>query len=225
MSDSIPYADIVILALIAGFILLRLRSVLGDKTGNDNPGYFKPVSQLNERPEPIVKLDEQSLKSKLKDEPDTYLLKLDNSSLADTINAIKNKDPQFTATGFLLGARAAFEMVFDAYAKGDKQTIKMLTSDPIYAHFAQGLADRDAQEHKTETTLVSVQAKDITQASFTGSVAQLTVHFLSEQVSLVRDGKGAVVSGDASDIHHVEDHWTFERDVTSKNPNWKIIET
>ena len=126
---------------------------------------------------------------------------------------------------FLQGARAAYEMVFDAFVKGDKQTLKMLLSDTLCQEFSRELDARKGQETQSETTLVSVKAKDITNAVLDRNTARLTVHFESEQVTVVRNSKGEIVEGNPSDIHHVEDHWVFERDVTSKNPNWKIIET
>ena len=145
MSEGIPYADIIILALIAGFILLRLRSVLGDKMGNDNPSYFnKQPLALSDKQEPIVQLDEKSLKPKVREEPDSYMATLPGGAIADTIAAIKAKDPQFTATHFLQGAKGAFEMVFDAFAKGDKQTLKLLLSDATFQHFSKDITPREA---------------------------------------------------------------------------------
>jgi predicted lipid-binding transport protein (Tim44 family) len=101
----------------------------------------------------------------------------------------------------------------------------MLMSDAIFQHFAADIDARDALPTRTENTLVSVTPQAITSASFTKSLAQLSVHFASEQVSLVRDARGDIIEGDPSHLHHVEDQWVFERDVSSKNPNWKIIET
>jgi len=226
MSD-IPYADLIILALIAGFILLRLRSVLGSKPGDD---FFAKKQQsaadrLQFKQDPVVQLDEKSLKPKPKEEADAYLMMLADGPVAESLRQIKSKDPQFTATGFLQGAKAAFEMVFDAFVKGDRQTLKMLLSDPIFQHFSHELDNRTKQENKSETTLVSVIAKDITQAISDKNMARLTVHFESEQVTVIRGPKGNIVEGNPSELHHVEDQWTFERDLTSKNPNWKIIET
>ena len=226
MSDGVPYADILILALIAGFILLRLRSVLGDKMGNDNPDFFqRPVMSASEKQEPIIQLDERSQKPKPREELDPYLLSLSAGEVATALNAIKAKDPQFTATHFLQGAKAAFEMIFDAFAKGDRQTLKMLLSDEIFQHFSNDITTLESAENKTEHTLVSAKALNIMQASINGSVARLTVHFSSEQMTVVRDKSGVVVEGNPSDIVQVEDHWTFERDTSSKNPNWKVIET
>jgi predicted lipid-binding transport protein (Tim44 family) len=222
--QEIPYADLVILALIAGFIVLRLRSVLGSKSSDDFFGK-KPSEQTKSRLETIIQLDEKSLKLKPREEPDTYLASLGSSPIADTIREVQEKDPQFTATRFLQGAKSAFEMVFDAFVKSDRQTLKMLMSDTIFRQFSRELDGRDGQENKSETTLVSVTPKEITHAALEKNTARFTVRFESEQVTVVRNPKGDIVEGDPSELHHSEDQWVFERDVTSKNPNWKIIET
>lgn len=220
--DNLPYADIVILALVAGFILLRLRNVLGQKTGNDNPQFFKrdPAEK-----EAVVQVVGRALKTKPSDETDTYLGTLDNAAIAAAIADIKKIDPAFSATGFLAGAKMAYEMVFDAFGKGDKKTLEMLLDKPLYETFSQEIDARAAGDRKTETTLVSVRAKDIVQAALVGTNARLAVRFDSEQVSLVKDAEGKIIEGDASDAHPMDDEWLFERDVSSKNPNWKIIET
>lgn len=225
MSDGIPYADIVIMALVAGFVLLRLRSVLGDKIGNDNPSYFnKPATPSPERKDTIVQLEDKSLKAKARLEPDPYMVKLKDEAVIAGINGIKARDPEFIATHFLEGAKGAYEMVFDAFAKGDKDTLKFLLDTPVYQEFTRALTEQDP-EAKMETTLISVKAQDVTAAELVGNMARLTVHIVSEQVSVARNPAGEIVGGDASLIHNVEDSWTFERDVTSKNPNWKVIET
>jgi predicted lipid-binding transport protein (Tim44 family) len=230
MSDGSSYADLVILGLLAVFILLRLRSILGDKVGHDGTDYFKKMlppaakQQAQAQEEPIVQLDEKSFKVKFKDE-DPYLTSLKNSQVANTLESIKEKDLQFSATAFLQGAKLAYEMVFDAFAKGDRKTLGMLLSEATFAAFSNELDSREAAEHKMETMLVSVVPKDIVAASLNGSVARLTVKFDSEHITVVRDSKGGIVEGDPSELNIVDDQWVFERDVTSKNPNWKIIET
>lgn len=224
MSEGVPYADIIILALIAGFILLRLRSVMGTRSEDDPNGFTKPMASARQQAETIIQLDEKSLKNKPQEE-DPYIAALKDNTVAEPLEQIKSRDPLFSATEFLMGARMAYEMVFDAFAKGDKQTLKMLLSDSIYQEFLGEIAAREKQENKTETTLVSVVAKDITSATLNKNMARLSVTFKSEQVTLVRDSKGDIIEGNPSQLHHTEDSWVFERDVTSKNPNWKIIET
>lgn len=226
MSEGLPYADIVILALVAGFILLRLRSVLGDKTGNDNPSYFqKPTTPPPERQQAIVQLDDKALKAKPKAEPDLFMGKIKDPAVVETLNNLKSRDADFMAGHFIDGARGAFEMVFDAFAKADRDTLRFLLAPNVFEEFSQALAERESQALKPETTLVSVTAKDIVGADITGSTVRLTVLFSSEQVSVTRDADGKIVEGDPSELNTVEDEWTFERDITSKSPNWKVIET
>lgn len=227
MSEGIPYADIVIIALIAGFILLRLRSVLGEKTGEENPDLFMRPRQENQPDdkEKIIQLHEKAIKPKMAEPEDAYLDALKEETAKEGLKQIKQKDASFNATQFVAGAKGAFEMVFDAFAKGEKEPLKMLLSDSIYETFASEIDKRDAQENKEETTLVSVPKQEITEARLIGKKARITVNFLSEQITIVRGPDGKIVEGDASSTEEVENEWVFERDVTSKNPNWTIIET
>lgn len=226
MSEGIPYADIIILALVAVFILLRLRGVLGQKMGHDDPNYFRrDAAVVKEREQPIVQVSEKLLKPKAKEEVDTAFAAIEDTQIKDTIAAIKAKDPQFSVDVFMGGAKLAFEMVFDAFLKGDKDTLKMLLSDEIFNHFASEVDSRNKEPNYTETTLVSVKAERLAHAELKGTVARLTVLFASEQIILVRDTKSEVIQGDPSHVQLAKDEWVFERDLTWKHPNWKIIET
>lgn len=225
MSEGIPYADIVILALIAGFILLRLRSVLGNKSEGEPPNFFKKETPPAQVIEPIVQLDRRSLKAApafADEDPQAASL---NSQQQETLASMRTLDPQFSLTAFVDGAKMAYEMVFDAFVKGDRPTLKMLLSEPIYQSFAAELDARGTAEDYTETTLVSVSPREVTELTLDRNTARITVRFESEQVSLQRNKQGEIVGGDASEITHAEDQWTFERDLSSKSPNWKIIET
>ncbi len=226
MSEGIPYSDIIILALIAGFILLRLRHVLGQKTGHENPDFFKPRQEVTpDRKETVIQLSEKILKPKAKEEADPAMAGISDAMTAQYLKDIKAKDAGFSLTQFMDGAKMAFEMVFDAFAKGDTQTLKMLLADNVLADFERELEKRNAQENKEETTLVAVTSRELTRANLLGNMARLTVKFTSEQITVVRGTDGQIVEGDASETQDVESEWVFERDVTSKNPNWKIIET
>lgn len=224
MSEGIPYADIIILALVAGFILLRLRSILGQNDGIDfsnSPPKEKPSKETT-----IVQLLDKAVKPKPKEEEaDTMLSTITDSVVSDALKKIKEKDTQFSASEFISGARRAFEMVFDAFVKGDKETLKMLLSDALYSHFSGEIDAHKSDSEKTETTLVSILTSDIQQAELSGTMARIVVKFTSEQVTVVRNDKQEIIGGDASMLQHIEDEWVFERDVSSKSPNWKIIET
>jgi predicted lipid-binding transport protein (Tim44 family) len=226
MSEGIPYADIVILALIAGFILLRLRSILGQKGDNDKPDFLQSskISVIKD-PDPIVQLNDKSLKPRPLVDLDPYVSTLSDSNILQVIKDIKAKDPLFNTTSFIEGAKMAFEMVFDAFAKGDKQTLSMLLSQEIYNDFLRHIEEREKQENKTETTLLAVKVQEISRANLDRNIARFGVSFESEQVAIERTKTGEIVGGDPSDVQHVNDEWVFERDITSKNPNWKIIET
>lgn len=222
MSEGVPYADIIILALIAGFILLRLRNVLGQKPGSD-ADFLKRVQPMAETSEPIIRLADKT-KPRPKDEQDPALISITDAATLAAIQSIKARDPQFTVTRFLEGAKLAFEMVLDAFAKGDKAPLKMLLAEPLYQELAAELDARASEENRSETTLVAVTAKDIIAASLIGTMARVRVRFMSEQVSLVRNKKGEIIEGNPSESHQVEDEWVLERDVTSKNPNWRVVE-
>lgn len=226
MTEEFPYADIVIFALIAGFILLRLRSILGQKGEGDGANFFQPPRiKPVENADPIIQLGEKSQKSRPRIDQDPYLATLGEGAVLQSINDIKTKDPLFSATTFLDGAKMAFEMVFDGFNKGDKQTLGLLLSQEICADFVRDIDTREKQEHKQETTLLSVVPKEITRIKLDKNMAQITVHFESEQVTVERGKDGTIIAGDPSDVKYVRDEWVFERDITSKNPNWKIIET
>ncbi len=226
MSEGIPYADIVIIALIAGFILLRLRNVLGQNSGHDNPQFFKKQQEVvPERKDTVVQLQDKILKTRAKEESDPFMAAVKDPIITQYVKDIKAKDPQFNVTQFMDGAKMAFEMVFDAFAKGDTETLKMLLSESVYEEFSRELEKRSEQENKEETTLVAVTGRELVQAKLVGNAARMGVKFTSEQITVERDAEGKIVGGDASETQTVESEWMFERDVTSKNPNWKIIET
>lgn len=226
MSQGIPYADIVILALVAGFIILRLRSVLGTKSDDDEMRISKKMSMstYTQPADPIVQLDVKHARPKASDMPDPLMDTVKDESKLSALSAIKAIDMSFTLTDFAEGARRAFEMVFDAFTKGDKPTLKMLLSDELYQTFCKEIDARMGEVHQ-ETTLVSVSIKEVDQVQLDKQIARIGLEFASEQVTVERNAHGEVVGGDASLITHVDDIWVFERDLSSKSPNWKIIET
>lgn len=215
----LPYGDIIVIGAIAAFILLRYRSMLGEKTGRDveNP----PPARLQEY-ERVIQLPER-------EQPAPVVVPItpakDYGPLNDTLAAMRRIDRQFTPEEFLNGARGAFEMVLEAFNSGDRDTLKMLLSPEIYAEFDASLAALEAKGHTPQTTLLAIVESTLADASLTGNLARLTVNFVSEQVHLVRDAEGTIVEGDASMQEAVEDSWVFERNLASSDPAWKVIET
>ncbi len=227
MSPSVPFADIIILALVAGFILLRLRSILGQQTGFD--GTPKPMNPDAKRKEDIViQLSEKLRAIKQEQVAQKADLPLPEELTDDSkraIEAMRVADLNFSVNEFLRGAKGAFEMVFDAFLKNDRSNLEMLLAPDVAKHFLSEAEARTKTDRITETTLVAVESATIKSANYSAPKAQITVTFISEQVTVVRDKDGKIIEGNASHIERVEDEWTFERDMNSKNPNWPVIDT
>lgn len=225
MSDNFQYGDLVLLALVAVFVALRLRAMLGRGSGIDprelwkqatrEPGSGDKILPFAAGPTRKAAVEEEKLPESLKD----------NISVTDGIKAIRAVDAGFSVSDFLAGARLAFEWMVDAFAKGDTDRLRQLLSDERYTHFAAEIEARKAQEHKPEATIVSIVSTDITEAALLGTRAQVTVQFTSEQVHVTRGPDNQVIGGDPSALEKVIDICTFERDTASRDPNWKIVAT
>lgn len=217
MSEGIPYGDIIVIAAIAAFIILRYRSILGEKSGFDvtqKPKIEQKDAKPKQKPERVVTLH-PAAKPELKDKPivekkDEAFEALEDDLKGD-LEKIKKADSSFRVDEFVKGAGMAFEMVLDAFNKGDEATLKMLLAKPLYEEF-KGVID--ARDEEAGVTLVSIKRAEIVEAKLKNSVAQITVEFISEQII-----------APSKQIEEVEDEWVFERDTRSKNPNWTIIDT
>jgi len=224
MGDGFQYGDLIFFGLIAVFIGLRLRSMLGKETGLDPREAWKQATRETIQ-DKVVVLNDRVTKAQ-KQEEEIILEKLkDNASVSDGLKAIKQADTQFSTTDFIAGSKLAFEWVVAAFSKGDKDKLKLLLSEDRYKEFVREIDSNLDAGKMQETTLVAVIAADIIEAVMVGSRAQITVQFATEQVSVTRDKEKNIISGDASLIENVVDTWTFERDTSSRDPNWKIIAT
>lgn len=214
MDNGFPYGDIIVIAAIAAFILLRYRAMLGERQGRDVPRP-KPLQEF----ERVIQLPEREKASQTKQPEPDY------GSLAGTYVAMRAIDKQFSPEEFIAGAKQAFEMVLEAYSSGDHDTLKMLLNDATYTHFADSLNAQQAAGRTQQTTLVALKLAEVTEATLQGSQARIAVHFVSEQVLLWRDAQGNLVEGDPSHQQRIEDHWVFERNLNHADPAWKIVET
>lgn len=191
MGDGFVFIEIVIFAMIAAFLVYRLRSVLGRRNGEERqrPNPYAPRPD-QARPENVVTLPGRSrpLPSEppAPDEP---------MSLAASIAQIANADPSFEEKRFLQGARAAFAMVVDAFARGDTAALRPLLSDEVYENFARAIREREAAGETLETRIDTVTDADVVEARLDGRTALVSVKFVSHQVNVTRNGAGAVVDG------------------------------
>ncbi len=223
MSEGFQFFDIILFAMVAAFILLRLRGVLGRRTGHERrPSTPLAPRQAEEAPDNVIPLPERELAV---EEAGDDFADVDDSTLAAGLTQIKLADPGFTRKAFLDGARTAFEFIIDAYAAGDADALRSLLDDDVYRPFARAIRERADVGHALETTLVSIDASEILEAGTNGRTAFVTVRFVTQQINVTRDTAGAIAEGDPSAAVKVTDIWTFERDTRSRDPNWKLAAT
>jgi predicted lipid-binding transport protein (Tim44 family) len=223
MGDLPHYFDIILFAMVAAFLVLRLRSVLGRRTGNerrrdlyirgsapaaDKPGGNKIVT-LNQRPSPAPLVA---------DSPPA-------NTVAGGVAQIRAIDPSFDDAAFLDGARGAFELIVAAFAKGDKSELRSLLSDDTYRPFTAAIDERESAGETLETRIAKLKDADIVEAGMDGSAARITVKLISDQINVLRAHDGSVVDGDPQNLIEKTDFWTFARDTRSSDPNWLLVAT
>ncbi len=206
-----PFIDILIFAVIAVLLVLRLRSVLGQRTGYEQP----QDNQVNESfadkgnaPIPFPKVADKSAK-------------ISGSGL----EALRRADRQFNEKEFVQGATVAFEMILTAFADGDQAQLKRLLSYDLLQSFMQTIHDRTAAKESLEITVNDIREVSILNVELVDSVASITVHFHTTQTRIARDEQGDVMEDSDTEPQEFIDIWTFERDLTLSDPNWKLAET
>lgn len=213
--------QIILWAMIAGFVILRLRSVLGRRTGHEkeNPDPFGVSREAANESEQdnVIQLPDRAPGSD--DEPDLD----ERDPLSAGLMRIKLADDGFDEKDFLGGAKGAFEMIVQAYAEGDVDTLKSLVAGPLYGGFVQAIEEREQANETQATTIVTIRSADFTAAELDGTDARVTIEFVSEQVKATRDADGKVIDGDPDRIEVLTDIWTFERDTRSPDPNWELV--
>ncbi|WP_319533360.1 Tim44/TimA family putative adaptor protein [uncultured Cohaesibacter sp.] len=236
MFESFDFITIIFL-VIAVVLFMRLRDVLGTRTGNERDPYdpYSEPDKSREKkaPEPddvgdnVISLPERPVSSDSEDEKAKRLEKIapEGSSLNAALTQLMSLDKNFDPEGFVAGARVAYEMIVTAYAQGDRKTLKKLLAADVFNGFSQALDEREAQKLRVEFTFIGINKSSIVEAEVEGKEAQITVRFVSSITSCTKDEIGHVIEGDPNAIDEVTDIWTFSRDITSRNPNWKLIGT
>ena len=196
MNYSFEYIDIILLAMIAGFIFLRLRGILGKRTGFEGkaPPQFQEVSK-NINLEEIVKKN--------------------------------NEFDEKAQNEFLKGAKIAYETIITDFSDNDNKIInsKPLLSEKVYSQFDKALKERDRRGHFAEITFIGVNSAKIKDHKKIGKVLQVTVDFVGEIITCIRDKEKKIVSGDPDKIKKIYDTWVFSKDIRSNNPNWQLVDT
>jgi predicted lipid-binding transport protein (Tim44 family) len=227
---DLPTLIVIGLAIV---ILVRLRSVLGTRTGNERSPLERrreaaeagdKVVPIRPRPsEPGSEADAERQARKLESEIETF--SRGEPALAAGFRAIIEVDPAFSPKGFLEGAKAAYEMIVTAFAAGDRKTLRNLLEKDVYDGFERAIVEREVAGQTVDFTFVGLPRIEISEASGDKRSEQVTVRFHAEVVSATRDKQGNLVEGNADQVANISDEWTFARNPRSRDPNWKLVAT
>jgi predicted lipid-binding transport protein (Tim44 family) len=204
-----------IFAAIAVFVILKLRSVLGTRTGFEKKN--EPYAPAESRDKVIPLPDRR--------QPEPQPAGKAEPAMDAATAAIRRADPSFDPDQFVEGAKMAFEMIVTAFAKGDEKTLEPLLAPNVYESFAADIRRRREAGETRETTVAGIRQARIDQARLEGREARVTVLIVSEQINVTRDREGNVIDGDPKAVETVSDLWTFARDTRSRDPNWQLVET
>ena len=196
MNYSFEYIDIILLAMIAGFIFLRLRGILGKRTGFEG----KASPQFKEIIKKIDKVNKQK-------------------KIQENFNNEAQKE-------FLKGAKIAYETIITDFSDNDNKIVasKPLLNKKIYDQFNQALKERNSKGHYAEITFIGIDSAEIKEHKKIGDILNVTVNFIAEVITCIRDKDKKIVSGDPEKIKKIYDTWIFSRDIKSNNPNWQLID-
>jgi predicted lipid-binding transport protein (Tim44 family) len=219
----------IIFLALAVFIFLRLRSVLGQRTGRERPPY-DPYSARDAvrgaTNDNIVTLPGRSAADAAQKPAERWKgIAEPGSTVAAGLDTIAGEDKAFDVKHFVTGARAAYEMIVLAYAEGDRRTLKNLLSREVYEGFETAIRERESKGETVETRFVAIDKSDITAAELRGRMAQITLRFVSQLISVTRDKSEKVIEGNPERVTDVTDVWTFAHDLSSRDPNWKLVAT
>ena len=234
MFDLFDATTVFFLAL-AVFVVLRLRSVLGQRPQRDAPPRNQPTPAPFRRdaigqPGNVIPMataaNDRGPRAEEAHNPDRWKgLAEPDSPLAIGLDALDSASPGFDPGGFLSGARGAYEITVTSFAKGDRKRLRDLLSPEVLEGFSKAIADRERRGEKVDMTLVSIDDAKIVDAQVKDMIAQVTVRFLSKLITATRDRDGKVVDGNPDKVVDVTDVWTFSRDTRSSDPNWQLVAT
>ncbi|WKW50197.1 Tim44/TimA family putative adaptor protein [Rhodomicrobium lacus] len=228
-SDIFDLTNILLLA-VAVAIFLRLRSVLGRRTGDEETrlgNYARDAAPARDNVVPLPRAEPRpgvtpqggpSVDERVGNFPE-------DSAVRAPLRQIATSDPSFDTASFVNGAKIAYESIITAYAKGDRETLRHLLAPEVFDSFNVVINDRESRGETVEFHFVGMSASEIVEAHLSGRIAHIKVRFVSDLVTATRDKHGAVVDGDDKAVRQVTDIWTFSRDVASPNPNWQLVAT
>lgn len=219
--------DLILFAMVAAFLVLRLRSVLGRRTGFERPQQPERPAGYDPRGARTIEGEAQDASAQAVPGPVSGARRVvpdPRSPVGQALLRIRGVDPSFDPDAFLVGAEGAFRMIVDAFAAGDRETLKALLSDETYTGFEQAISAREAAGERQRTELRAVNELAVEAADLRGTVADVTVRFVTDQINVTTAADGSIVAGTEA-VTELTDIWTFQRDLRSEDPTWKLVGT
>lgn len=220
----------IIFALLAAFVVWKVRSILGTRTGHEQPpqersdrpsGASDVASTQHGAANDSIGRTQRDMAFETRWAP----FASPGSDLWVNLDQLVKMDPSFAPREFLEGAKAAYEMILIAFSTGDRTILQPLLSKEVFESFSSAISEREINRQVAETTLVSIDRAEIKKLVLKGSIVQILVGFNSKLISAIRDASGAVIEGSSEKVVDMTDVWTFARDSGSRDPNWRLIST
>ena len=229
MENSVTFLNLILLAVAIG-VLFKLYSVLGKRTGHEREPYdpyTRPDAQSGD--DKVVTLPRRNTNGPAAGQrnkaPSWDAIAPEGSDLAHALTELSLADRSFDPHAFVEGARGAYEMIVTAFAEGDRETLKPLLSEEVFANFDAAIKDREDKGLTLDQNLIGIDKAEIRKVALSGAEARITMHFESQMTSCTKNSDGVVVEGDPVTERKVTDVWTFERNVKSRDPNWRLVST
>ena len=222
MGDGFAFFDIIIFAMLAGYLVFQLRRALGRRTGHEQDRRANPFKRQPDdaaENDNVVELPEHIDADSPIEETANFDPQLNGHTRLKTI------DPDFDEREFLRGAKGAFEWIVAAFARGDRKELRNLLGPSLLESFEVAIDQREQAGETLETTIASMKSATINDVIFDGPAASIVVEFITDQVKVTRDAKGEVVEGDSDKIETLTDIWIFSRELGASDPNWQLVGT
>ena len=217
MNDGFAFFDIIIFAMLAGYLVFQLRRALGRRSDNQESKSKSSPEQRAKHSEAdnIVAIKSNKKKNKNQKQEETL----------GGLNELREKDPSFNDTDFVNGSKEAFSWIVEAFSKGEISKLEPLLSEPLFNGFKRAIEQRETDQLSLETNIVSIKSAQIHNVTVKQNQVNITVEYVTDQIKSTRNAKDEIVDGDPDTIETVTDLWTFNRNIKSKNPNWTLVKT
>jgi len=226
------YADILFFAVVAGFIAFRLYTVLGKKDGTEQnithrvkEMWEAKAAEVKQKAEAIVAEEQAAATKRLPQTTPAMAMNNVAEAAKEGVKILMEKDKNFTPERFLGGAQSAYEIILKGFAEGDKISLQRLLEPALLKEFETDMDRRKAAGEIMKTSIVAIVRAEITSAVLNGKTASVSVAFESEQVTCTKNAAGEVIAGNETTSERLHDTWVFERDITSRNPSWLLVDT